>query len=129
MKRMNKAETWVIIILVSLAGSIGNILLKHATNSLGELSINNLFDIRWIITTFLNPIILGAFILIFTGRFATIIPTSQLAITPLVLSITIITLIFTNILEIIFLKARYSQTIWLGFLLGIATIYIFFKSV
>jgi hypothetical protein len=125
---MSRGELWALIVLVSLAGSIGNILLKNAVNFLGDLSVRNLLDLNWAVKTIFNPVIFSAFFLIFVGRFASLIPTSHLGITTLVMSITIITLIYTGIFDIVYFKTSYTSSIWLGFILGMMAIYFFYKG-
>ena len=121
---MEKHTIWALIIIVCLIGSLGNILWKIASNHMGKVSWKNLLDLRWDIQTLFTPIVLAALFLMFLGRFASIVPTGYMGITQLVTSITILTLIFTVILDTLFLKARYPLNVWIGILTGLTAVYL-----
>jgi len=120
---MEKHTIWALIIIVCLIGSFGNILWKIASNHMGRVSWKNLLDLRWDIQTLFTPIVFAALFLMFLGRFASIVPTGYMGIAQLVTSITILTLIFTVILDTLFLKARYPLNVWIGILTGLVAVY------
>lgn len=124
MIKIQKLTIWVLIILVSLIGSLGNILWKIASNHIGKVSWKQLFNIQWDVQTLFTPIVFTALFLMFLGRFASIVPTSYMGITQLVTSITILTLIFTVILDTLFLKTRYPLNVWIGILTGLIAVYL-----
>jgi len=121
---MDARVVWVLIMLVSLVGSCGNILWKVASNSIGQISWQKLLDIRWDVQTFFTPLVFTALFLMLVGRFASIVPTGYMGITQLVMSITILTLIFTAVLDAILLKTRYPLSVWMGVVIGLVAIYI-----
>jgi hypothetical protein len=127
--RMDELMVWALIIVVSLIGSVGNILWKVASNSIGQVSWQKLLDIRWDIQTIFSPLIFAALFLMFLGRFASVIPTGYMGITQLVLSITILTLVFTSILDNVFLKTHYPIEVWIGVILGLVAVYLIGRSV
>lgn len=92
---MEKLAIWLLITLVSLVGSCGNILWKVASNQIGQVSWKELLNVRWNLKTLFTPLVSTALFLMFIGRFATMIPTGYMGITQLATSITILTLIFT----------------------------------
>jgi uncharacterized membrane protein len=65
----------------------------------------------------------------FVGRFASVVPTGYMGITQLVLSITIMTLVFTSILDSVFLKTRYPIEVWIGVIMGFVAVYLIGRSV
>jgi len=120
---MNRLIIWVLIIIVSLIGSCGNILWKVASNRIGQISWEKLLDIQWDLQTLFTPLVFTSLFLMFVGRFATIVPIGYMGITQLVMSITILTLVFTSILDYILLKTRYPIEVWIGVLIGLLAIY------
>jgi len=64
-----------------------------------------------------------ALFLMFVGRFASIVPTGYMGITQLVTSITILTLIFTALLDTLFLQAKYPLNVWIGVVIGLLAVY------
>ena len=120
---------WVLIVLISLIGSCGNILWKMASNCIGQISWEKLLDIWWDIRTLFTPLVFTALFLMFVGRFASIVPTGYMSITLLVTSITILTLVFTVLLDTVFLKTRYPPTVWIGVIIGLLAIYLISSSV
>jgi len=125
-------EKWTIltlIILLSLIGSFGNILWKVASNQIGKISWEQLLNIRWDIQTFFTPIVFIALLCFFLGRFASIVPTGYMGITQLAISVTILSLIFTLLLDTAFLKTRYPLTVWIGVLIGLISVYLISYSI
>jgi len=121
---MNKLMIWVLIMIVSLIGSCGNILWKVASNRIGQISWTKLLDIQWDLQTFFTPLVFTALFLMFVGRFASMVPTGYMGITQLVMSITILTLVFTSILDYILLKTRYPMEVWIGVVIGLLAVYL-----
>jgi len=125
---MEKWVVWVLIILVSLVGSCGNILWKVASNRIGQVSWEKLLDIRWDLQIIFSPLVFTSLFLMFVGRFASVIPTGYMGITQLVMFITILTLVFTSILDYTFLKTRYPIEVWIGIIIGLLSIYLINRS-
>lgn len=121
---MQKLTIWLLIILAALIMSLGNTLWKIASNRIGKISWENLLDLRWDLQTLFTPIVFASLFLMFLGRFASIVPTSYMGITQLVTSITILTLIFTVLLDTLFLKTRYPPNVWIGILTGLIAVYL-----
>mgnify|MGYP001052742255 CR=1 FL=1 len=114
---------WVLIVFVSLVGSCGNILWKVASDRIGQISWKNLLDIGWDIKTLFTPLVFTALFLMFVGRFASIVPTGYMGITQLFLSITLLTLVFTAVLDTVLLETRYPLNVWIGIIIGLVAIY------
>jgi len=126
---LDKLTIWIIIILVSLAGSCGNILWKLASNHIGQISWRKLLDITWDIRTLFTPIVFIALTLMFISRFASIVPTGYMQITQIMTAITVLSLIFTAVLDRIFLKTKYPPDVWIGIIIGILSIYFMARSI
>lgn len=127
-----KMEAWVIwalIVMVSLVGACGNILWKVASNDIGQISWEKLFDIVWDIKTLFTPMIFTALFLMFIGRFASIVPVGYMGATELATFITIVSLVITAILDTLLLKARYPSSVWVGIALGLLAIYFISRGV
>ena len=114
---------WSIIIVVSLVGACGNILWKMASDKIGQISLAKLFDIMWDIRTLFTPIVFFALFLMFVGRFASIVPVGYMGATQLVTLITILTLGFTAIFDVVFLKVSYPVEVWIGVAIGLLAVY------
>lgn len=127
--KMEKWVVWTLIILISLIGSCGNILWKIASNNIGQISWQKLLDIQWSIRTLFTPLVFTALFLMFLGRFASMVPTGYMGITQLVVSITLLTLSFTAILDTIVLNTRYPAEVWIGVAIGLLAIYFIGRSV
>lgn len=126
---MDRWIIWVLIVLISLIGSCGNILWKMASNRIGQISWEKLLGIWWDIRTLFTPLVFTALFLMFVGRFASIVPTGYMSITLLVTSITILTLVFTVLLDTVFLKTTYPPKVWIGVIIGLLAIYLISSSV
>jgi len=120
---MEKWIIWILITLVSLVGSCGNILWKIASNHIGQVSWKELLNVQWNLKTLFTPLVFTALFLMFVGRFASIVPTGYMGITQLVTSITILTLIFTALLDTLFLQAKYPLNVWIGVVIGLLAVY------
>ena len=120
---------WILIIMVSLVGACGNILWKIASNTIGQISWEKLFDIVWDIETLFTPIVFFALVLMFLGRFASIVPVGYMGVTQFVTLITILTLIFTSVFDVAFLKTNYPMQVWIGVFLGLVAIYFITRSI
>lgn len=126
---MERWMIWVLIAAVSLVGSCGNILWKIASNHIGQISWDKLFDLQWSLRTLFSPLVFTALFLMFVGRFASMVPTGYMGITELIMAITIMTLIFTAVLDTLFLKTSYPLEVWIGIAIGIVSIYLISRSV
>jgi len=120
---MDKWVIWVLIILVSLVGASANILWKVASDRIGQISWQKLLDLRWDLQTVFSPLVFTSLFFMFVARFASIVPTTYMGITQLITAITILSLIFTAVLDIVFLKTRYPMEVWIGVALGLAAVY------
>jgi len=114
---------WALIIMVSLVGACGNILWKVASNTVGQISWEKLFDIAWDIKTLFTPLIFTALFLMFVGRFASIVPVGYMGATQLATFIMILSLVFTAVLDVLLLKARYPMEVWIGIAIGLLAVY------
>jgi hypothetical protein len=121
---MDEWIVWVLIVVVSLIGSIGNILWKVASNNMGQISWKHLLDIKWDLQTLFTPLVFTALFLMFVGRFASIVPTGYMGITQLIIAITVLTLVFTALLDTIALKTKYPLNVWIGIIIGLIAIYL-----
>lgn len=119
---------WLLIILISLTGSCGNILWKLASNHIGQVSWKKLLDITWDIRTLFTPIVFIALTLMFISRFASIVPTGYMQITQIMTATTVLSLVFTAILDSILLNAKYPLDVWIGVATGIISIYFMGRS-
>ena len=90
---------------------------------MGKVSWKKLLDIRWNLQTIFTPLVFTALFLMFIGRSASMVPTGYMGITQLVTSITILTLVFTAVLNTIILKTKYPLNVWIGVIVGFAAIY------
>lgn len=125
---MDEWIVWVLLVIVSLIGSIGNILWKVASNNMGQISWKNLLDIKWDLQTLFTPLVFTALFLMFVGRFASIVPTGYMGITQLVTAITVLSLVFTAVLDTTVLKTRYPFTVWVGVIIGLVAIYLISRA-
>lgn len=120
---------WALIVMVSLVGACGNILWKLASNTIGQISWEKLFDIAWDIKTLLTPLVFTALFLMFLGRFASIVPVGYMGATQLATFVTILTLVFTAVLDTLFLKAKYPVEVWVGVAVGLLAIYFISRGI
>jgi hypothetical protein len=121
---MDKWMIWMLITGVSLIGSIGNILWKMASNNIGQISWKMLLDLRWDIQTLFTPLVFTALFFMFLARFGSIVPTGYMGITQLITAITILSLVFTAILDTVVLKTQYPINVWIGIIIGLIAIYL-----
>ena len=120
---MEKWMIWLLIMLVSFVGSCGNMLWKIASNNIGQVSWKELLNVQWNLKTLFTPLVFTALFLMFVGRFASMVPTGYMGITQLVTSITILTLIFTALLDTLLLQTKYPLNVWIGVVVGILAVY------
>jgi len=120
---MEKWMIWLLIMLVSFVGSCGNILWKIASNNIGQVSWKELLNVQWNLKTLFTPLVFTALFLMFVGRFASMVPTGYMGITQLVTSITILTLIFTALLDTLLLQTKYPLNVWIGVVIGLLAVY------
>jgi len=120
---MEKWTIWILMIVISLVGACGNILWKVASSNIGQISWDMLLDIWWDIKTLFTPMIFTALFLMFVGRFVSIVPVGYMGATQLATFITILNLVFTAVLDTLFLKAKYPMEVWAGVAVGLLAIY------
>lgn len=65
-----------------------------------------------------------ALFIMFLGRFTSIVPASYMSITELITAMTILSLVFTAVLDTILLGARYPWNVWIGIIMGFIAIYL-----
>ena len=119
---MERIVVWAVIIVASLLGAVGNILLKIGTNELGVIPPQRFLNISFIIQYLLTPSILAALVLFFLGRFLMGSPVSASGVSQVVVVITILNLVFTLILETLVLKQRYDLWTYVGIIIGLTAI-------
>lgn len=113
---------WVIIVAISLFGAVGNILFKIGTNKLGVIPPQRFLDISFIIKYLFTPSIFVALVFLFLGRFLIGSPLSVLSVTQVFVAVTVISLIFTLILEALLYKQTYDLWTYVGIIIGITSI-------
>jgi len=91
---------------------------------MGQISWKAILNIKWDFQTLFTPLVFTALFLMFIGRFASIVPTGYMGITQLITSITILTLVFTSLLDIVVLKTKYPLNVWIGVIIGLIAIYL-----
>jgi len=128
-RTLDKWTMWLLIILISFAGSCGNILWKLASNHIGQVSWTKLFDITWDVRTLFTPVVFIALTLMFISRFTSIVPTGYMQITQIMTATTVLSLVFTAILDSAFLKTKYPPDVWIGVAIGILSIYFMGRSI
>jgi len=126
---MSRGIMWVLIVFAAFVGACGNILWKVASNQIEKVSWQKLLDLKWDLRTLFIPMVFIALFLIFVGRFVSIVPTGYMGITQLVTPLTVISLIFTVLMDKIFLKTRYPLNVWIGITLGIIAVYLISKNI
>lgn len=120
---------WALITVVSLLLAVGNILWKVASARIGKVSWSALLNVRWDVQTLFTPLVLVALFIMFLGRFTSIVPASYMNITQLITAMTILSIVFTAILDTILFNARYPWNVWVGIVLGLTAIYLIGLSV
>jgi uncharacterized membrane protein len=65
-----------------------------------------------------------ALFFMFLARFGSIVPTGYMGITQLITAITILSLVFTAILDTVVLKTQYPINVWIGIIIGLIAIYL-----
>lgn len=126
---MSRWIIWALIVFAAFVGACGNILWKVASNQIEKVSWQKLLDLKWDLRTLFTPIVFIALFLIFVGRFVSVVPTGHMGITQLVTLLTVISLIFTVLMDAFFLKTRYPLNVWIGITLGILAVYLISESV
>jgi len=119
---LEKVVVWMMMVTVSLLGAVGNLLFKIGTNQFGVISPQRLLDISFSFRYLFTPSIFVALLILFVGRFLTGSPLSVSGATQLFVVITVLSLIFTLILETLMLKQRYDPWTYAGILIGLISI-------
>ncbi|MEM3627454.1 MAG: hypothetical protein QXZ25_05450 [Candidatus Bathyarchaeia archaeon] len=119
---MEKFEVWGMIVAVSFLGAVGNILLKIGTNKWGLIPPQRFLDISFSIQYLFTPSIFIALVILFLGRFLIGSPLSVLGVTQAFVAITVLSLVFTLILEAIVFNQRYDVWTYIGIIIGLASI-------
>ncbi|MEM3551095.1 MAG: hypothetical protein QXN87_05600 [Candidatus Bathyarchaeia archaeon] len=119
---MERFEVWVMMIAASLLGAFGNILFKIGTEKFGVISPQSFLDVSFIFNYLFTPSIFTALVIFFLGRFLMGSPLSVLGVTQAFVAITVLSLIFTLILETLILKIRYDVWTYVGIAIGLISI-------
>jgi len=119
---LERVVVWMVMVMVSLLGAVGNLLFKIGTNQFGVISPQRLLDISFSFRYLFTPSIFVALLILFVGRFLTGSPLSVSGATQLFVVITVLSLIFTLILETLVLKQRYDLWTYAGILIGLISI-------
>lgn len=110
------------MIAASLLGAFGNILFKIGTEKFGVISPQSFLDVSFIFNYLFTPSIFTALVIFFLGRFLMGSPLSVLGVTQAFVAITVLSLIFTLILETLILKIRYDVWTYVGIAIGLISI-------
>jgi len=119
---LDKFVVWGVIVAVSLLGAVGNILFKIGTDKLGPIPPQRFLDISFSIRYLFTPSIFAALVILFLGRFLTGSPLSVLGVTQVFVAMTVLSLIFTLVLEALVFKQRYDPWTYIGIFIGLASI-------
>jgi len=119
---LERVVVWMMMVMVSLLGAVGNLLFKIGTNQFGVIPPQRLLDISFSFRYLFTPSIFVALLILFVGRFLTGSPLSVSGATQLFVVITVLSLIFTLILETLVLKQRYDLWTYAGILIGLISI-------
>ncbi len=119
---LERVVVWMVMVMVSLLGAVGNLLFKIGTNQFGVIPPQRFLDISFSFRYLFTPSIFVALLILFVGRFLTGSPLSVSGATQLFVVITVLSLIFTLILETLVLKQRYDLWTYAGILIGLISI-------
>lgn len=119
---MEKIEVMGMIVAVSLLGAVGNILFKIGTSKWGLIPPQRFLDISFSIQYLFTPSIFIALVILFLGRFLIGSPLSVLGVTQAFVAITVLSLVFTLVLEALILNQRYDLWTYVGIIIGLASI-------
>jgi len=119
---LERVVVWMMMVMVSLLGAVGNLLFKIGTNQFGVIPPQRFLDISFSFRYLFTPSIFVALLILFVGRFLTGSPLSVSGATQLFVVITVLSLIFTLILETLVLKQRYDLWTYAGILIGLISI-------
>jgi len=119
---LEKFEVWGMIVAVSFLGAVGNILLKIGTNKWGLIPPQRFLDISFSIRYLFTPSIFIALVILFLGRFLIGSPLSALGVTQAFVAITVLSLVFTLILEAVVFNQRYDVWTYIGIIIGLTSI-------
>jgi len=126
---MEKVEVVGVIIIAALLGAIGNILFKTGTRKWGSIPLQRFFDLYFSIQYLFTPFIFIALVLFFIGRFIMGSPLSVLSATQVFVSVTVLGLVFTMILETIFFHQKYDVWMYVGVVMGLVSIVLISRGV
>ncbi|MEM2969508.1 MAG: hypothetical protein QXR63_01070 [Candidatus Bathyarchaeia archaeon] len=119
---MERFEVWGMIIAVSFLGAVGNILLKIGTDKWGVIPPQRFLDISFSIRYLFTPSVFIALVILFLGRFLIGSPLSVLGVAQAFVAITVLTLVFTLILEALVFNQRYDVWTYIGIIIGLVSI-------
>ena len=119
---MNKTTVYMMLLLVSLVGATGNILLKIGTSQFGEIHPTRLLNPRFLLQYTFTPLILTAMIAFFTGRIIIGSPLSVLGTAQTTIAIAVGTQSLTLLLESLTLGQRYTSRTYIGFIIGLISL-------
>jgi len=114
--------SWLVIILISLAGAVGGVFLKHGTAQFGEIQLKQFFDVKWSIKYLFTPAIFFGLFLLFIGRFLMGSPLSKGSLGRVTTIITTMTIFFTVIAGMILFKESYGLKAYIGLALAVVSI-------
>ncbi len=126
---MERLEVIGVIMAAALLGAVGNILFKIGTRKWGLIPPQRFFDISFSIQYLFTPSIFIALVLFFIGRFLMGSPLSALGATQVFVSVTILGLVFTMVLEALVFHQKYDAWTYIGVVLGLVSIVLISRGV
>lgn len=126
---MERLEVIGIIIAAALLGAVGNILFKIGTKKWGLIPPQRFFDISFSIQYLFTPSIFIALVLFFIGRFLMGSPLSAWGATQVFISVTVLGLVFTMILEALIFHQKYDFWTYVGVAMGLVSIVLISRGV
>ncbi len=119
---MNKTTVYLMLLLVSLIGATGNILLKKGTSRFGEIKPANLMNPSFLLQYTFTPLIIAAMIAFFAGRIIVGSPLSVLGTSQTAIAIAVGTQTLTLLLDTLTLGQRYTQRTYIGVVIGVISL-------
>jgi len=126
---MGKTVMWATILLISLLGALGNILFKIGTKRWGSIPVERFLDLSFSLRYFFTLEVLVALAILFLGRFLAGSPLSVTGATQLFVVVTVLSLVFTAVLEAIILHRVYDWWTYLGIVIGLISIAMIARSI
>lgn len=126
---MEKFEVFGMIFAVSFLGAVGNILFKIGTEKWGLIPPQRFLDLSFSIRFLFTPSIFTALVILFLGRFLIGSPLSVLGVTQAFVAITVLSLVFTLVLEALVFHQRYDVWTYVGIFIGLVSIALISRGV